>query len=216
MRIDSVNTTSLLTEDQRDCLQETINVAMGQAGDALARILNVFIHLSVPMIRSVGRDNLNEVLQEFVGHEPTYVSAVRQGFYSVEGANGLRGECIVLFNDASYRELAELMAYDGDLLERVDRELLLDAANILCGACLNGIAKQLDESLTYTPPNLLGCDLKPEKIIDLSQVNWDQILLIAINYRLEHRQFNCTMMLMLPPSAIATLISHLDRILEAL
>ena len=44
-----------LTEDQRDCLQEVVNVAMGQAGDSLARFLEVFIHLSVPRIRQVAR-----------------------------------------------------------------------------------------------------------------------------------------------------------------
>ena len=38
------------TEEQRDCLQELINVAMGLAIDKLARFLNTFVHLQVPAI----------------------------------------------------------------------------------------------------------------------------------------------------------------------
>ena len=32
-----------LNEDQQDCLQELINVAMGQASDQLARYLDTFV-----------------------------------------------------------------------------------------------------------------------------------------------------------------------------
>ena len=42
-----------LTEDQQDCLQELINVAMGQASDQLARYLDTFVYLKVPSIESV-------------------------------------------------------------------------------------------------------------------------------------------------------------------
>ncbi len=41
------------SEDQRDCLQEIVNVAMGQAGDSLARLLEVFVTLSVPKIQTL-------------------------------------------------------------------------------------------------------------------------------------------------------------------
>ncbi len=42
--------TTSLSEDQRDCLQEISNVAMGQAGDHLARLLDSFVILSVPHV----------------------------------------------------------------------------------------------------------------------------------------------------------------------
>jgi len=45
------------TEDQSDALQEVVNIAMGQAGDSLARILGNFVALSVPRIRlATGKD----------------------------------------------------------------------------------------------------------------------------------------------------------------
>ena len=46
-------TTLHFTEEQRDCLQELVNVAMGQASDKLARYLDTFVHLQVPAIALV-------------------------------------------------------------------------------------------------------------------------------------------------------------------
>ncbi|MEE3161222.1 MAG: histidine kinase, partial [Pseudomonadota bacterium] len=36
---------AIINEDQRDCYQELTNVAMGQAADRLARLLNAYVVL---------------------------------------------------------------------------------------------------------------------------------------------------------------------------
>ncbi|MCG8313642.1 MAG: hypothetical protein MI976_10530, partial [Pseudomonadales bacterium] len=117
-----------LTEDQRDCLQEVVNVAMGQAGDSLARFLEVFVHLSVPRIRLVSRDELGGELEQLVGGADIKVSGISQGFYHVDDGNGVRGEAIVVFTDSSFKEMADLLAYDEELNEAGERELLMDIA----------------------------------------------------------------------------------------
>jgi len=73
-------------EDQTDALQEVANIAMGQAGDSLARILDNFVTLSVPRIRQIAVHELADTVTTMVGDEEE-VSAVRQAFY-----NSLRGE----------------------------------------------------------------------------------------------------------------------------
>ena len=40
-----------LDPDIRDCYQEITNIAMGQAGDHLARIMNVFVRLPIPNVK---------------------------------------------------------------------------------------------------------------------------------------------------------------------
>ena len=129
-----------LSEDQRDCLQEIVNVAMGQAGDSLARFLETFIHLSVPKICLVNSADLAAGLKTMLGGVEK-VSAVRQGFYSTEGNTDMRGEAISVFSDESFHELADLLAYEEDLDEISENELLLDISNILTGACLNRIQR---------------------------------------------------------------------------
>lgn len=205
----------MFTEEQRDCLLETINVAMGQTGDALARLLGTFVQLTVPGVDSTTRKALPDALRHYLG-DIDRVAAVRQGFFSAGETLGLRGECFVLFGDDSYRQVAELIAYDDELDVQSERELLLDVSNLLAGACLNGLAEQLGEVLSFTPPALVGTELAVDHILDTSTLQWDQILLIAVNYRLERRSFDCTLVLMMPTTAIAGLAQALDRILATL
>ena len=207
--------TRMFTEEQRDCLLETINVAMGQTGDALARLLGTFVQLTVPGVEGTERASLSDALRRYLG-DADHVAAVRQGFFSAAETSGLRGECFVLFGDDSYRQVAELIAYEDRLDEQSERELLLDVSNLLAGACLNGLAEQLGEVLSFTPPALVGTGLAIDHILDTSTLQWDQILLIAVNYRLEYRSFDCTLVLMMPTTAIAGLSEALDRILATL
>ena len=53
-----------LTEDQQDCLQELINIAMGQASDQLARYLDTFVYLKVPSIESIDAKDLLQTLSQ--------------------------------------------------------------------------------------------------------------------------------------------------------
>jgi len=204
-----------LSEDQRDCLQEIVNVAMGQAGDSLARFLEVFIHLSVPRVRLVDSKDLPPMLAEMVGHTDK-VSAVRQGFYTAGDGNGMRGEAIVLFNDASFGELAELLAYEDDLTEEAERELLLDVTNVLNGACLNGIAEQIETELVYSAPSILGQHILVEEVIARDNLSWMEALLVEINYSLDNRSFSCNLLMLMPGEAIEVVKLALDKLLSDL
>ncbi len=205
----------MLTEDQRDCLQETVNVAMGKAGDVLARLLDVFVTLSVPRIIAIERDEFGRAHNKFFDAK-TPVSVVRQGFYSSRHSQGLRGECILVFNETSYRELAELMSYDhNDLDESAETELLVDVTNVLCGACLGGFAEQVGDTLSYSRPSLAGRQVPVESIFASIATSNDRILLISISFKIENRTFDCTMLLMMPAIAVTQLVEVLDRLLEA-
>ncbi|WP_207062692.1 histidine kinase [Motiliproteus sp. SC1-56] len=200
-------------EDQRDCLQEICNVAMGQAGDSLARLLNVFINLSVPYIRLIKAEEVHQELRSLIN--APQVSAVRQAFYSPQGNQGLCGESIVIFSDASFQELAHLMAFEGRELDaRAEQELLLDISNVLNGACLNGIAQQLEEQLGYSAPSLIGQHIPVEQILDKEKLTWEHALSIKIGYTLENHAFQCDMLMLMPGAAISHLMSVLDQFLE--
>ena len=211
-----MNETLALSEDQRDCLQEVVNVAMGQAGDSLARFLEVFINLSVPRIRLVERTELNRELEAMVGGAETRVSGVTQGFYQMDNGRGIRGEAIVVFTDSSFKELADLLAYDGELGVEAEKELLLDVTNILNGACLNGIGVQMEADLGFSPPTILGQHVKISGLLENQKVNWDHALLVEISYTLEDRSFSCTMFLLMPGESIIVVKAALDRLLEEL
>ncbi|MDY6942296.1 MAG: histidine kinase [Pseudomonadota bacterium] len=210
-----MNTAVQFTEAQRDCLQETINIAMGQAGDSLARLLNVFIYLSVPTVSLIAPGQMIGALSGLLKHDSA-VSAVRQGYYGATDPQGLRGESIVVFSDASYHELANLLAYDSQLDLHAQQELLLDVSNILNGACLGSLANQLGQQLSYAPPALIGQGIPIQNVVDPQQLNWHQVLVVNINYKLENNRFQCDMLLLMPDPTVRVLLQSLDRILDQL
>lgn len=203
-----------LTEDQRDCLQEVVNVAMGQAGDSLARFLEVFVNLSVPRIRLVSRTELGGELEQLVGGTDIHVSGVSQGFYHVHDGSGIRGEAIVVFTDSSFKEMADLLAYDDELDESGERELLMDIANILNGACLTGIGEQIETELAFSSPSMLGQHIAIGSLLEHEKLNWGHALLVEITYTLEDRSFSCTMFLLMPGESIEVMKQALDDLLE--
>lgn len=205
-----------ITEDQRDCIQEIVNVAMGQAGESLACLLEVFVQLSVPRIRLVASQEITTELQQLVGGEDIRVSAVRQAFYRSGGELDIQGEALLIFSDTSFHDLADLMSYEEELTATVEQELLLDVSNILNGACLTGIAEQLDFELGYSPPSLIGSSLTTDKILSEEQLSWAQALMIEINYRLENRSFNCNLMFLMTGDSIRTLFKAIDDFLDEL
>ena len=65
------------TEDQNDALQEVVNIAMGQAGDSLARILGNFVELSVPRIRLVTVKDVIKTVMDMVASDAEISVSVR-------------------------------------------------------------------------------------------------------------------------------------------
>ncbi|PHS19567.1 MAG: response regulator [Kangiella sp.] len=189
-----------------DAMQEISNVAMGRAGDVLARFLDVFVELPIPKVNHIELTELHMALQ-FSAQDET-VSSVCQGFIGP----GLSGEALLIFNDSSFKNIASLMKYNGEINEKIELELLMDIANILVGACLQGISDQLDINLSQGHPIVLGQHLKVKELIDNNVKNWDKALSIEINYRIENKGINCDLLLLFTESCVVPLKKLLQYI----
>jgi chemotaxis protein CheC len=203
-----------LSEDQRDCLQEVINVAIGRAGDALARFLEVFVRLSVPRIQLVEAQELPSLIQESrLAQEK--VSAVRQGFTGISRL-GMRGEAVAIYTGASFREMAQLLGHSEVESDISEAELLCDVSNILVGNCLGNIARQFNGEVVFSAPSPL---LLQRPLCDLTEqlsVEWDAALLVEIHYALENGTFRCTLVLLMPNEVVMQLGTMIDKMLDAL
>jgi len=189
-----------------DACQEVANIAMGRAGDSLARFLNVFVKLPVPRVNHIELSELVMALQ-FSESEST-VSSVCQGFIGP----GLSGEALLIFNDSSFGDIAKLMKYKGEIDDQVELELLMDTANILVGACLQGISDQLDINLSQGHPVVLGQHVM---IPDLVKNNkrWHKTLSIEISYSIENLNINCDLLLLFTEDCIDTIKQRLSYIM---
>ncbi|NOX91172.1 MAG: hypothetical protein GXP18_01580 [Gammaproteobacteria bacterium] len=196
------------TEDQNDALQEVVNIAMGQAGDSLARILGNFVALSVPRIRLVTVEDVIKTVTDMVDNNAK-ISAVRQAF-----SNSLRGEAIVVFAQAGADDLADLMGYDTDLDRSAEQELLLEVGNLLVGAVITGISETLKTDLNFSAPSLMAERTPLDQVLVPEQLSWSHALLMEVNFTVESRDFNCHLLMFMAEEAIDTLRSILDEFID--
>jgi chemotaxis protein CheY-P-specific phosphatase CheC len=194
--------------DILDAYQEIANVAMGRAGDLLARLLDVFVILPIPNVNMIEVSELRMALNEVADSDT--LSAVCQGFIGA----GIAGEALLMFNESSFTDIAELMKYKGEIDETAQLELLMDVANILLGACLTGIADQLDISFSQGHPMVIGRHVKVRDLLKYNASRWKRTLAIEIAYSIENRRINCDLLLLFTEDSLPSLNKQLAYALD--
>ncbi|EAT11830.1 histidine kinase [Bermanella marisrubri] len=195
-----------LTEDERDCIQEITNVAMGQAADRLARLLNVYVVLPIPNVNVIEVNEFAMTLKSL--EQADSVSAVCQGFVG----SGVSGEALLIFNDASFSDISTLLDYPGNQTAHEELEMLMDVANVLNGACIQGIGGQLDIDFSQSHPVVLGQHCNISDLINQQQTRWRRTMAIEINYTIEGHQINCDLLLLFTEDSVR----HLQRLISFL
>jgi chemotaxis protein CheC len=203
----------VLTEDQRDALQEVANLAMGQAATRLAGLLDAFIELSVPRVKVVAVSEAAQALREMTGIEDT-VSAVRQGFRS-----DIKGEALVLCRSDSIEQLCALVSdpYSRSAYEAVSQtELMFDVANVLTGACVSCILDQLGRTPVFSAPGLLGEAMTLDEVFQPGVLQWEVALLVEVNFTLEDQSFRAHLVMLMAEESIRHMNGALDALLSSL
>ncbi len=192
----------------RDCMQEISNVAMGQAADLLARLLNVFVKLPIPNVNLLEVSELQMALSQ-TERGDTY-SAVCQGFIG----SGICGEALLLFSDSSFEDIAKLLNYTGEVDRMVELELLMEVASILVGACTNGIAQQLDTTFSQGHPVVLGQHVNVGELIQANSKRWKKTLAIEITYEIENYNISCDLLLLFTEDSLDNLNKRLSYLMD--
>lgn len=197
-----------LNEDQLDCLQELINVAMGQASDQLARYLDTFVFLTVPGIEVVNATTLSQSLDN---KDEDSMAIVSQGFFGYEG---IRGEALLIYQHKDSDRIGDLLGYEPDELSV--EEQLIDISSILTTTFLNVFAGQIENQMSYSAPKLISeSQSKVSEHLKHLSFDWDMALKVNISYQVTDFSFNCDMILLIPEAAIVNIKTVIDRILES-
>lgn len=181
--------------DKLDVFREMCNVAMGKAGQNLAQLLNTFVELPIPNVNLVHSNELAMAIAEV--DRNSSVSAVSKGFVS----QGFRGEAIIMFNDAQVQNINTVLGY-APSEEVFEIETLMDISNIIVGACLAGLAKQLHLDITHNTPIVLGmhCDL--DELVNTNVCRWEELVMVEISYSVSSAHINFDLLLLLPQNCL--------------
>ena len=191
-----------------DYLQEIANVAMGRSSDLLARLLRVFVKQPIPRVEMIARSELSMAIS--AAQAGSNYSAVCQGF---TGA-GIAGEALLLFADASFNDMAELLHYDDLDTESLQVEVLMDMSSILFGAFLKGIGDQLDLKLGLGHPTVLGQHRQIGDLLEHHSTRQEKLLCIEISYELEDRDISCDMLVLLTEDSVPFLEQRLQYLVD--
>jgi chemotaxis protein CheC len=195
--------------DERDALQEVVNIGMGTAGAALSAALESLVGLSVPKIDLVRMDRFSD-LPRLVGWSDVDACAIRQAFY-----DGVDGEVIVLFGGEGRMRLSQKLGYD-EATDTSEEELLLDFTNVFVGACMNGIARQLNIQLRYSAPSILSLHAPLDSTLEQLELSVDSLLLVNVDFTLEDCSFRSQMVILFPNASTLRLKEAVAQFVAAL
>ena len=135
-----------LSDEQKAGLTEVVNIAVGQAADALDNLTGLPVELTVPEVDVVTVPALARAFGPLV--EET-LSSVQMGF-----RGGLDGCAFLVFPPSSAAKLASLVAGEptAKTAEGLHSGTLTEIGNILINAVVGAIANLLDLRLRYSLP----------------------------------------------------------------
>ncbi|MDO9321106.1 MAG: response regulator [Pseudomonas sp.] len=189
-----------------DAFREVINVAMGRAAALLARVLGVFVHLPVPNVSTFEAGELHMALADL--QRGGDLTAVCQGFIG----GGIAGEALLIFHDSEVDDMAQLMRWFST--EYSPMEMLLDLSTILIGACLSGIAEQVDVQFSKSHPMVLGEHASIDELIRLNRPRWKSTLAVEISYSIEGHNIHFDLLLLFTEESVALLSNKLDYLMN--
>ena len=200
--------------EKLDALQELVNMGMGAAGAALAQALGTFVELVVPGVDFTDRRSVASLLDTGAWAKQD-VEAVRQPFFGA-----FTGETLMIFDEQVHAQLVDLpgcLVTSGDKPTTAEQhELLLDLSNVVVGACVNGIAEPLNETVSFGPPTRLGDRGEVRAYLSREAVAWHEGLIVNVDFRLEARSFRSRVLIFLPEPSIHRIDDAVTKLLDGL
>ncbi|SHM43761.1 response regulator [Phytopseudomonas punonensis] len=190
----------------RDAFREVVNVAMGRAAALLARVLGVFVQLPIPNVNILEVSELHMALTD--AQRGNGLTAVCQGYIG----EGISGEALLIFHDSEVADMAKLMQWQEQ--DHSSMEMLLDMSSILIGACLSGIAQQLDVGFSQGHPQILGEHASIDELIRINSQRWRKTLAVEVSYSIEGHDIHFDLLLLFTEDSVSLLTNKLAYLME--
>ncbi|MFO8048985.1 MAG: chemotaxis protein CheC [Desulfosudaceae bacterium] len=166
----------IFTDEEKDILQEIMNIAFGNATADLAELIDIQVILSVPDVQVLNFEALPDYLGGMIPRGQKN-SVAGQNFWGEFNGSGLlflpsgTERSLSRFLNVSHLDTPTLDTPTMDtptMDEEYSRSpkdddtiksgLLLEISNILIGACVGKISDLLNTLVSYTPPEVLSME----------------------------------------------------------
>lgn len=154
----------ILGDEERDILQEIMNIGFGSAAADLSGVIDLYVRLSVPTVKVVPASEMIGYIEREIpdSHE---ITVIEQNFWS-----RFKGMALLAFTSGAGKALLGLLgdmddqAFESDPMRILERETLMEVGNILVGACVGKVAELLGDVVAYSPPRILIGDMSDTNV----------------------------------------------------
>ena len=189
----------VLDELELDALTELVNIGVSRAANSLREMVGAQVHLSVPNVTLVTRQEAIAILGE---RDNRLLVAVHQVF---EG--DVTGRALLIFPEARSLELVRAVT-GGELpledIIELEQEALAETGNIILNGCLATMANMLQRSLKMSLPEVIKGESAEFFNLAPPPEAGDVVLFLYINFAVRERDIQGYIaMLMDMPSLVA-------------
>jgi chemotaxis protein CheC len=197
-----------LNEDEKDCLQELMNVAYGSATAAITEILNAFAKLSIPKIQII---NANE-LQYYLSKE---LNLDMEHLVSLQQINGVVcGENMFVIDKQSAINIAYKFGLEED--EVNDEELadiVLEITNILSSSTISKLAEDIDTNVSFSAPTIKTLT-SIDQLKNLFISKYEKVIIISTQLEFENLDIKAELFIFTTDNSILYIKEKLNKILD--
>lgn len=197
-----------LTEDEKDCLQELMNITYGSATAAITEILDTYAKLSIPKIQIINSNELDIYLNNELNLEMEHFISSQQINGVFSGENMFVIDKISAYNIAKKFDIKEEELNDDEA-----SDIILEITNILSSSIISKLAEDMDTNVSFSPPNI-------KKIASLNELNnlyltkYEKVIIISTQLKFEDLNVNAELLILTTDNSILFIKEKLNKILE--
>jgi len=162
------NSDIVISDEERDILQEVMNIAFGKASAELAEVIDIYVVLSVPDIKLMKTADVPGYIEAEI-NDFNNISVIKQSY-----RGKFHGTALLFFPGGAGKKLFSLFGNSTAATPEskgisivLEKETLLEVGNILIGASVSKVAELLNDVVSYRPPRII-VESRPGEIVD-----WD-------------------------------------------
>ena len=197
-----------LSEDEKDCLQELMNVAYGSATAAITEILDAFAKLSIPKIQIINASELKTYLSNELNLEVEHLVSLQQ----INGT--LCGENMFVIDKQSAKNIAYKFGLEEDEVNDEEiADVVLEITNILSSSTISKLAEDIDTNVSFSAPTIKTLtSIDQLKNIFISK--YEKVIIISTQLKFEDLDINAELFIFTTDNSILYIKEKLKKILD--
>ena len=199
-----------LTEDEKDCLQELMNVAYGSATAAITEILDAFAKLSIPKIQIINASELKTYLSNELNLEVEHLVSLQQ----INGT--LCGENMFVIDKESAKNIAYKFGLEEDEVNDEEiADVVLEITNILSSSTISQLAEDMETNVSFSAPTVKTIT-SIDELKNLFISKYEKVIIISTQLIFEDLDINAELFIFTTDNSILYIKEKLNKILDEL